>query len=111
MLEELEGDDLLRRIVYDRGLKEGHDALDDLLRRAKKEAEMAQTFNITKPAMQTMTTEQCGALARLMTDRVAGISVAKGALDLPEGYVEFQQRYEEGVIIYGGIAPNGDVST
>lgn len=69
------------------------------------------SLTLTPEAMETMTLDQKSALVRLHTQRVADIRVQKGGFDLPDGYLAFGQRYEEGVIIYGGIAPNGDVST
>lgn len=68
-------------------------------------------FTLTREAMEVMTPDQRVALVRIASERVAGITVQKGGFDLPDGYLAFGQRYEEGVIIYGGIAPDGAVST
>lgn len=68
-------------------------------------------FAITREAMEVLTPEQRDALLHIAGARVAGVTVQKGGFDLPDGYLAFGQRYEEGVIIYGGIAPDGAVST
>lgn len=69
------------------------------------------SLTLTPEAMEAMTFAQKFALLRLHNQRVADIRVQKGGFDLPNGYLAFGQRYLEGAIIYGGIAPNGDVST
>ena len=69
-------------------------------------------FSVTKEAMTVMTIAQRDALVRLANDAVDHIGVQKGGFDLPEGYLAFRQKYaDHSSPIYGGIAPNGDVST
>lgn len=68
-------------------------------------------FDLTREAMAAMTVEQRDALVRIANDRVKSVGVQKGGLDLPDGYLAFRQDYPTGTPIYGGIAPNGDVST
>lgn len=68
-------------------------------------------LTITKDALDAMTAAQKEAVLRLYNDRVKEVAVSKGLFDLPDGYLTFAQHYEGSGSIYGGIAPNGDVST
>jgi hypothetical protein len=68
---------------------------------------------ITRQAIDIITREQCDALVRLSeSDKLDKVVVSTGStLDLPDGYLAFRQDWKTGQPIYGGIAPNGDVST
>ena len=68
---------------------------------------------ITREAIDIITRDQCEALVRLSeSDKLDKLVVTKGdTLSLPDGYLAFRQDWETGQPIYGGIAPNGDVST
>lgn len=68
-------------------------------------------FTITSQALEIMTIPQRDALIRLANERVQNVSVQRGGFDLPEMYLAFRQDYKEGTPIFGGISPNGDVST
>lgn len=63
-------------------------------------------LRITPEALSAITTEQWHAIERLLTTH--DLRVAKGGLDLPGGYLEFHNG--DGTL-YGGIAPDGQVST
>lgn len=63
-------------------------------------------------AIEHCTVEQFEALKHMADSSVRkGIHVMKGGFDLPDGYLTFRYDYKDGGSIYGGIAPNGDVST
>jgi hypothetical protein len=68
---------------------------------------------ITREAIDIITRDQCEALVRLSeSDKLEKLVVTTGStLDLPDGYLSFRQDWKTGQPIYGGIAPNGDVST
>lgn len=68
-------------------------------------------FSVTKEALEIMTLEQRDSAVRLANDAVDHVVIQKGGFDLPEGYLAFIQKYADNRPIYGGIAPNGDVST
>ena len=66
----------------------------------------------TKEAFNAMSLGQLDACKRLVdNDAVEQITVQNGGLGLPEGYLAFIQVYTSEGTIYGGISPQGDVST
>jgi hypothetical protein len=72
------------------------------------------TINFTHEALAAMTPDQHKALiwiSKNESNRKDRIIVQKGGFDLPEGYLAFATHFHEENSIYGGIAPNGDVST
>ena len=77
--------------------------------------ERNKTVEITPEALKTVTDEQLTAIARLIgADSVAHIVVAAGGFDLPSGYLSFRYDFKDpgnGSSIYGGIGPDGAVST
>ena len=68
---------------------------------------------LTHQALDVLTPEQVSSLVRLSTpETVDYIIVQKGGFDLPEGYLAFAVHYKEhNTPMYGGISPEGDVST
>lgn len=68
-------------------------------------------IEITREALEIMTPEQKAAILYLTRDE-ARVEVTKlSPFDLPEGWLTFVQRYAAGGSVYGGIAPDGAVST
>jgi hypothetical protein len=70
----------------------------------------AITGSLSKEAIEICTEDQLEAICRLMADKHT-ITVHKAGFDLPDGYLTFILKYESGSTIYGGISPEGDVST
>lgn len=74
-----------------------------------------KTANLTHEALSTVTPEQIRALIRLLnTEHTAQMTVTKGGFDLPDGYLAFRLDYADpgnGTSIFGGIDPEGSVST
>jgi hypothetical protein len=70
---------------------------------------------MTPEALKVMTIEQKGAILYLCDNLgLDEIMVTKGdSLNLPEGYLAFVEKWKAPDVspIYGGIAPNGLVST
>lgn len=68
---------------------------------------------VTKEAFAIMTEPQAKAVARLMEPNALDrLVVQAGFMELPDGYLGFVQFFDDdSQPIYGGIAPNGDVST
>lgn len=71
----------------------------------------ATRIEFTLEALGILTKEQQKSLLNLYHDNVTTIVVAKGMFDLPEGYITFRCDYRTGQSMYGGISPEGDVST
>jgi hypothetical protein len=66
----------------------------------------------TELALESLTREQKEALVVLVRGlKVRGIDVQAGGFDLPDGYVAFRVDYVDGQPMYGGISPEGEVST
>jgi hypothetical protein len=69
----------------------------------------------TTQALESTTLAQRDALVRLCrqneTDTIRGIDVQLGGFDLPDGYLAFRCDYINGQPMYGGISPEGEVST
>jgi hypothetical protein len=57
-----------------------------------------------------ITSDQLKSLKDL-AKRWSRVLVGHGTFDLPEGYITVQLYYASGLRIYGGISPEGDVST
>jgi hypothetical protein len=57
-----------------------------------------------------VTAEQYKALEEL-AKRWNRIHVGNGTFDLPRGYITVRLFYKDGTSIYGGISPEGQVST
>lgn len=75
---------------------------------------MSKHIKITYEAAKIATTEQMQALARMINPEThtEEIVVQAGGFGLPEGYLAFLRKYEDGSQpIYGGISAEGDVST
>ena len=74
---------------------------------------MANYAQINKEALEILTGEQAKSIARMCTDKTQALTIQKGGFDLPDGYVTFLRVYDPrfGGSIYGGISPEGDVST
>lgn len=75
-----------------------------------------KTAEFSPEAVAAATTDQAAAILRILRNaNVTNINVVKAGFDLPEGYLGFRYDYDSGFApagsIYGGIAPNGDVST
>jgi len=69
-------------------------------------------IRFTVQALECLTTKQAEALARLARGvEVRGIDVQFGGFDLPNGYVGFRVDYVDGQPMYGGVSPEGEVST
>lgn len=69
-------------------------------------------IQLTREAFGAMTQEQKNAILHLAGGEVDYIEVTKqNPFGLPKDYLAFQLRYTSGNSMYGGIAPNGDVST
>lgn len=67
---------------------------------------------LTKEACEICTEEQLRALFVMANSGTRKhIHVMRGGFDLPDGYLAFRADYRDSGSIYGGIAPNGDVST
>ena len=62
-------------------------------------------------AAEMITEPQIRAAAKLTGGGKNLVEVFAGTFDLPQGYVTFWQNYESGGRIYGGISPEGEVST
>ncbi len=75
----------------------------------------ATTITISPEARATMTDEQWEAIKRMLNHpSVESLRIMKGGFDLPDGYITFQQIYPSSLgatSTYGGIAPDGSVST
>jgi hypothetical protein len=70
-------------------------------------------IEFSKAALERSTIAQINAVCR-MADHTTGttrVDVITGTSDLPGGYVTFTRHYRDGAKIYGGIAPDGSVST
>lgn len=66
----------------------------------------------TAEACKACTWAQLNAISYMAdSEYKSKIQVTKGGFDLPTGYLAFRTDYLDGSSIYGGIAPNGDVST
>lgn len=74
---------------------------------------MSLKIRFTQPALEAATRLQNVALAELAkAETVTNVDVVKGALDLPEGYLAFRVDYNgNSSSMYGGVAPDGAVST
>lgn len=73
---------------------------------------MSKTISITQEALNTATDEQVAAIARVARpDSVVEVTVQRAGLGLPEDYLAFNYKYSDGYTIYGGIDPEGRVST
>lgn len=71
-----------------------------------------KTANFTVEALDAATDEQIDAVARLLRgDSSAAMDVHEGGFGLPNGYLAFRLDYEGGGSMYGGIDPDGSVST
>jgi len=68
-------------------------------------------INMTKSACEICTTKQLRELAHMHGDRPILIFVQKAGFELPNGYLSFRLKYDPNNSIYGGIAPDGSVST
>lgn len=75
----------------------------------------ATTITISPEAREVMNDEQWSAIGWLLkSPTVESLRVMKGGFDLPDGYLTFQQIYPSqlgATSIYGGIGPDGSVST
>jgi hypothetical protein len=67
-------------------------------------------LEITKTALDIVTTEQREAIWQLLTS-FTKVTVGVGGFDLPDGYLTFVEEYSNGTMVYGGIAPDGRIST
>ena len=67
---------------------------------------------ITKSALEIVTHEQIQAMKGLVANN-HNIGIFKASIfDLPEGYLTFSSHHvPSGSMVYGGIAPDGRVST
>ena len=69
-------------------------------------------ITFTGEAFNAMSLGQLDALKRIVSnEKIEQITVQNGGLGLPEGYLAFIQVYTSEGTIYGGISPQGDVST
>lgn len=70
------------------------------------------TFN--ERSLAQMTAEQHKAIMQ-MNERfgktLLRLRIMVGGFDLPQGYLTFIQEFEEKRMIYGGISPEGSIST
>jgi hypothetical protein len=72
---------------------------------------MPSKIEMTRDALEIMTPEQQQSILRL-SDEQHLVVVGRGMFDLPQGYLSFRSEYlPAGSSIYGGIAPDGQVST
>jgi hypothetical protein len=69
-----------------------------------------KTLEISKSALESATPDQLESIWHLLL-KFPKVSVGLAGFDLPTGYLAFVETYENGMNIFGGIAPNGDVST
>ena len=67
-------------------------------------------LEITKNALDNATPDQLEAIWHLLL-RFPEIVVRKASFDLPDGYLTFIKTYSNGTKVYGGISPEGQVST
>ena len=72
-------------------------------------------IRFTREALKVVTPKQIEALNFLCRE-VSGtlcIQVSVGGFDLPDGYLSLRRIYRDPMLdtIYGGISPEGDVST
>lgn len=70
-------------------------------------------IEFTREAYVICTTEQRNAFFRLLdSESVKHIQIQRGGFDLPNGYLAFRIDYNTGSTpMYGGVAPDGSVST
>jgi hypothetical protein len=67
---------------------------------------------LTKEALTLLTPEQKDKLVALFkAGHIEQIAVMAGSFDLPEGYVTVWMTYNTGNKIFGGISPEGELST
>lgn len=68
---------------------------------------------LTQQACEKATVAQMQALARILdSPTVQRIDVTGAGFDLPSGYLTFRVDYNQGSSpMYGGISPEGEVST
>lgn len=67
-------------------------------------------LEITKGALYNATSDQIAAVWGLML-KFHEVVVGMGGPDLPHGYLTFIETYESGTRVYGGISPEGRIST
>lgn len=74
---------------------------------------MVPKAHFTRQALEAVTAEQTFAIAHIMeSPRCKVVDVQLGGFELPEGYLGIRIDYEGGTTpIYGGVAPDGSVST
>ena len=67
----------------------------------------------TLQALEELTLPQRDSIVRMLrNEHIRGIDVQLGGFDLPDGYLFFRKDYADGSTpLYGGISPEGDVST
>lgn len=71
-----------------------------------------RTATFTLEALETATPEQMMAVNRLLIpETVRNVDVQRGGFDLPDGYLAVAVEYVSGSCLYGGIDPDGSVST
>lgn len=70
-------------------------------------------YEFTYEALHTMTRQQCVELDRIgyVNDNVIFVVVQRGGFDLPADYLTVRIEYRDGSSIYGGISPEGVLST
>ena len=67
-------------------------------------------LEITKNALDSATPDQLEAIWHIML-KFPKLTVGVGGFDLPSGYLTFIEEYSDGTMVYGGISPEGQVST
>lgn len=65
----------------------------------------------TTESLKTMTDQQRDAICYLAGPHSTLVDVKQGTSDLPAGYLTFWVTYNNGNKVYGGISPEGSVST
>lgn len=70
-------------------------------------------ITFTDAGLAQMSIDQHNALLAMIGrwKTMSALRVMKGGFDLPDGYLMFEQKFQAGDSIWGGISPEGRVST